>query len=149
MAYIRYKAVTRDFNFSKSIELDKIPSYGKDYVCDDEIILATYNVGKDISIITDKKIIIFDNETKLKNKKEITTVPYNCVTAHSIMFHSNSCEIYLLLNTGNPMLLKFVNMDDTDKYRLRLVYNVMSASISGGKISKEIINKLTTENFGR
>lgn len=149
MAYIRYKAVTRDFNFSKSIELQNIPSYGKDYVGENEMVLAAYNVGKDISIITDKKIIIFDNEKKLKNKKEITTVPYNSVTAHSIMFHSSSCEIYLLLNTGNPMLLKFVDMLDIDKYRLRLVYNVMSASICGVKVSKDIINKLTTEDFGR
>ena len=52
------------------------------------------------------------------------------------MFHSSSCEIYLLLNTKNPMLLKFVDMLDIDKYRLRLVYNVMSASICGVKFLK-------------
>ncbi len=149
MAYIRYKAVTRDFNFSNSIELENIPTYGKDYVYDNETILAAYKVGRDISIITDKKIMLFDNSIKLKNKKEVTTVPYTAVTAHSIMFHSNSSEIYLLLSTGNPLLLKFVNMDETDKYKLRLLYNAMSSCICSGKVPNDILKKLTTENFER
>ena len=55
LAYIRYKAITRYFNFFKSIELQNIPSYGKDYIGENEMILAVYNEGKDVSIITDKK----------------------------------------------------------------------------------------------
>ena len=143
MVYARYKAVTKEFNFSKVIPLDNIPFYGKDYVYDDEIVLAAYTVGRDIGMITTHKIIIFDNSTSFGSKKEITTVPYSTITAHSIMFHATATEIYLLLETGNPLLLKFVNLKGEDKYRLRLLYNAISASICGQNIPKRIIEELT------
>lgn len=147
MAYIRYKAVTKDFNFTKSLELKNIPSYGKDYIYDDEKTLAVYQIGKDIGLITDKKIMLFDNSTSFGARKEITTVPYHVITAHSIIFHASSTEIYLLLKTGNPLLLKFSNLKDEEKYKVRLLYNAMSAIISGQKIPTEIERKLLNEDF--
>ena len=149
MAYIRYKAVTKDFNFTAALKLDEIPNYGFDYIYDDETILAVYKVGKDIGLITDKKMVLFDNSTSFGARKEITTIPYKSVTAHSIIFHTSSTEIYLLMETSNPLLLKFSNMSDEDKYKLRLLYNAMSASICGQKIPTTIIKKLTNENFER
>lgn len=147
MAYIRYKAVTKDFNFTKSLDLNNIPSYGKDYIYDDEKALAVYQIGKDIGIITDKKIILFDNSTSFGARKEITTIPYHVITAHSIIFHASSIEIYLLLETGNPLLLKFKDLKDADKYKIRLLYNAMSAIISGQKIPTEIEKKLLNSDF--
>jgi hypothetical protein len=147
MAYIRYKAVTRDFNFTKVIDTKDIPSYGKDYIYGDEKILAAYNVGKDIGLITDKKIILFDNSTSFGARKEVTTIPYKSVTAHSIIFYGSRTEIYLLLETSNPLLLKFSNMEDKDKYRLRLIYNAMSAVICGQEIPNEITKKLTDKDL--
>ena len=55
MAYIRYKEVTKHFNFSKVVELKSLPSYVSDYVYDSETILAAYKVGRDHGMITDKK----------------------------------------------------------------------------------------------
>lgn len=147
MAYIRYKEVTRDFNFTKALDADSVPSYVKNYIYDDEILLAVYKVGKDHGIITDKKIVLFDNTQSFGTRKEITTVPYRAVTAHSVIFHSSSAEIYLLLETSNPMLLKFVNMDDVDKLRLRLLYNAISASICGQKIPNQVLKKLINSDF--
>lgn len=147
MAYIRYKEVTRTFNFAKHLDFDNIPSYGKDYVYDGETILAAYKVGKDIGLITDKKIVLCDNSQSFGTRKEITTIPYRSVTAHSVIFHSNSAEIYLLLETSNPLLLKFSNMRDADKLRLRLLYNAMSAVICNQEIPKGIAKKLLDNNF--
>lgn len=143
MAYIRYKEVAKHFNFTKVLDVESIPSYVKDYVYDDEILLAVYKVGKDHGIITDKKIVLFDN----KAHKEITTVPYKSVTAHSVIFHSFSAEIYLLLETKNTILLKFADMEDVDKLRLRLLYNAMSASICGQKIPNQVLKKLINNDF--
>lgn len=144
MAYIRYKEVTKTFNFSKSLSVDEIPSYGKDYVYEDETLLAGYVVGKDIGIITDKKVILFDN---FGGKKEVTTIPYHAVLAHSIIFHTNTAEIYFLLTSSNPLLLKFSNMTDRDKMKLRYLYNAMSALICGQKVPKNVEAKLVKDDF--
>ena len=147
MAYIRYKEVTKHFNFTKALDLSEIPFYGKDYIYNDETLLAVYKVGKDHGLITDKKIVLFDYALSFGGKKEITTIPYRAVSAHSIVFRSTSAEIYLLLETGNPLLLKFVNMKDTDKFRLRLLYNAMSAVICNQKIPSQIVEKLIRNDF--
>ena len=61
MAYVRYKEVTKHFNFLRVISKDNLPLYIKHYVKDDEIILSTYETSRDHGIFTDKKIILFDN----------------------------------------------------------------------------------------
>lgn len=147
MAYIRYKEVTRRFNFSKYVEFNKIPSYCMDYIYDEEELLAAYRVGSDHGIITTNKIIIFDNSQQMGMRKEITTVPFHAITAHSIIFRLNTAEIYLLLGTGNPLVLKFSNMKDSDKARLRHLYNAMSAAICDQNIPKDIVNKLVSDDF--
>lgn len=147
MAYIRYKEVTKHFNFTKALDLNEIPSYAKDYIYDEETLLAVYKVGKDHGLITDKKIVLFDNSLSFGGRKEVTTIPYRAVSAHSIIFRSNAAEIYLLLETGNPLLLKFVSMKDADKVRLRLLYNAMSARICSQEIPKSIVKRLTDNDF--
>ena len=52
-----------------------------------------------------------------------------------------------MLETSNPLLLKFSNMEDKDKYRLRLIYNAMSAVICGQEIPNEITKKLTDKDL--
>lgn len=148
MAYIRYKEVTKHFNFKKALDVKNLPSYVKDYVYEDEIILAAYKVGKDHGIITDKKIVLFDNSISFKPKKEITTIPYHSVSAHSVIFHVTTAEIYLLLDSGYPLLLKFANMDSEDKVRLRLLYNAMSGFICKQKLSDDLIKRLVNNEFG-
>lgn len=147
MAYIRYKEVTKHFNFTKVLNIKNLPSYVKDYAYEDEIILAAYKVGRDHGIITDKKIVLFDNSLSFKPKKEITTIPYHSVSAHSIVFYSASAEIYLLLDSGYPLLLKFANVNGEDKVRLRLLYNAMSAVICNQKIPDKIIKRLIENDF--
>lgn len=147
MAYVRYKEVTKHFNFTKEIEIKNVPSYILDYVYDDETLLAGYKVGRDHGIITTKKIVLFDNTISLKPKKEITVIPYKSVTAHSVVFYSTSAKVYLLLESGYPVLLKFSNMNTEDKVRLRLLYNAMSAAICGQIIPNKIIKKIINNDF--
>lgn len=147
MAYIRYKEVTKHFNFSKVVELKSLPSYVSDYAYDSETILAAYKVGRDHGMITDKKIVLFDKSISFRPKKEITTIPYRSISAHSVIFHNNTAEIYLLLDSGHPLLLKFSNMSAEDKVRLRLLYNAMSSIICGEKIPNTILKKLLDKDF--
>ena len=147
MAYIRYKEITRNFTFSKYIEPEQVPSYVKDYVYDEEKMLAVYRVGKDYSVFTDKKMVIFDNSQNFGGKKEVMTIPYRSATAHSIAFHPTYAEIYMLMETSNPLILKFSNLKDLDKYRLRVLYNAISAAICEIDIPKKIIKCLTDNDF--
>ena len=114
MAYIRYKSVTKDFDFYDTLDKKELPKYVKDYIYLDEILLTTYRSGRDHAVFTNKKIIIFD-ETKILRKKEITAIPYRSVSAHTIIFRRKSAEIQLLLDSGHPFSLKFSNMNATDK----------------------------------
>ena len=148
MAYIRYKEITRNFSFSKYIDRESVPDYVLDYIYSDEKLLAVYRVGKDYSAFTDTKMIIFDNTQNFGGRKEVMTIPYRSATAHSITFHASSAEIYMLMETSNPLILKFVNLKDVDKYRLRLLYNAMSASICGMDIPSSITKKLATNDCG-
>lgn len=147
MAYIRYKEVTRDFNFTRYVDMRNIPSYVKDYIYGSEVLLAAYKVGKDYGIITDKKIVLFDNTQSFGMSKEITTIPYRTISAHSVTFRFGSAEIYLLLETSNPMLLKFSDMSDSDKLRLRYLYNAMSASINNQDIPEHVLDRLVKNDF--
>ena len=147
MAYIRYKEITRNFNFSKNLDIDNVPDYVLDYVYDGETVLAAYKVGKDYSIFTTKKMVIFDNSQEFGGKKEVMTIPYRSATAHSIAFHSSSAEIYMLMETSNPLILKFSSLKDADKSRLRLLYNAISAGVCEIEIPKKIVNRLTKNDF--
>lgn len=147
MAYIRYKEVTREFNFTRYVEAKNVPLFVREYIYGDEILLAAYKVGKDHGIITDKKIVLFDNTQSFGRRKEITTIPYRAITAHSVIFRPTAAEIYLLLETSNPMLLKFSGMRDTDKLRLRYLYNAMSASINNQPIPVQVLEKLVNNDF--
>lgn len=147
MSYIKYKEVTKHFNFTKTLKLDDAPGYTKVYMYDDEILLGVYKVGRDHGLITNKKLILFDNSLSVRPKKQITTIPYHSISAHTIIFHMASAEIYLLLNSGHPLLLKFSNMSDVDKARLRFLYNAMSAAICKQEIPSYVIEKLLNDDF--
>ena len=72
MAYVRYKEVTKHFNFTKEVEVKDLPSYILDYVYDDETFYRINNAfylrpglyqrrgktwddfGKDYSLVDEK-----------------------------------------------------------------------------------------------
>ena len=47
MAYIKYKELTKYFNFNKIIEIDDLPEYVTDYIYSDEKILEAYKTSRD------------------------------------------------------------------------------------------------------
>lgn len=139
MAYIKYKEVTKYFNFSKYILLEKLPKYVKDYVYTDEIVLASYKTSRDYGVFTDKKIILFDNKMTLTNTKEVYTIPYKSISTISIVYKAYGAEMSLFLDSGYPLRLKYINMRAEDKLRLRLLYNIICRIINNQK--EDIIEK--------
>ena len=47
MAYIKYKEITKYFNFSRVLDKTKLPWYVYDYIFEEETILAAYKTTTD------------------------------------------------------------------------------------------------------
>lgn len=137
MAYIKYKEVTKYFNFSKEISNENLPDYVKEYVDEDEKILLGYKTSKDYGIFTDKKIVLFDKGSTFGIYKQIHTIPYSTISTMSITYKPNGAEFSLFLNSGYPLKLKFVNMRNPEpgepniyKENLKKVYLFINSKIN-------------------
>ncbi len=142
MAYIKYKEITKYFNFSSYIPKENLPKYVTDYVFDDEKILASYKTRTDHGIFTTKKIVLFDNYSLLGIKKQIYVIPYESISTCSVIFHPRSAELSYFLDSGYPVRLKFVNMKDIDKKRLSILYSTILKIITKVHIPEEDIEEL-------
>ena len=131
MAYMKYKEVTRAFNFSKVLNDDDLPGYIKHYVPEDENILVAYKTSRDHGVFTDKKIVLFDNINTLNRSKRIYTIPFKSVSVLDIVFGEKSAELNFSLDCGFPVKLKFVDMKAEDKIRLRLLYTCINRIVNG------------------
>ena len=147
MAYIKYKEITKYFYFSRYLTKEELPKYINDYVFEDELILASYKTLRDHGIFTDKKIVLFDTKVSFDNTKEIFTIPYSTVSSVSIIFKPYGAEMSLFLESGYPLRLKFVRMNDSDKARLRVLYNVIQKVITKQVLKKEELTKLVENKF--
>lgn len=128
MAFIKFKELTQYFNFFKEVEDENVPSYIRDYITSDESVFAVYKTYRDHGVFTNKKIILFD-QRGTGSVKEITSVPYKSISSSSIKFKKTSVDIFMNLNSGYPLHLKFVKLAPEDKMKLRILYNNMYEEI--------------------
>lgn len=147
MLYVKYKEITREFNFSKVINKLDLPGYIKHYIFEDEIILTAYKTSRDHGVFTDSKIVLFDNYSKFGIRKQIYTIPYNSISTIAVTFEGKRAELYLFLNSGLPLRLNFVNVKPEDKVRLRVLYTYINRIISGKNPLKEDIKRLVNNDF--
>lgn len=147
MFYVKYKEITRDFNFSNVLNSKDLPGYIKHYILEDEQILVGYKTSRDHAVFTDKKIVLFDNYSKFGIRKQIYSIPYNSVSTISITFEDKYAEMHLFLNCGYPIRLKFIDVLPEDKVRLRVLYTCINRIISNQEPSKQDIKRLITNDF--
>lgn len=143
MGYIKYRAVTKPFNFSGVIDKENLPAYIKQYIRE-ELILVAYKTSRDHGIFTDRKIVLFDNYDK---RKQIYTIPYSSISTLSIIFDENEAELDLFLNSGYPVNLKFVEMSGEDKLRLRILYTCINRLVNGQEPLKMDLDRLLTNDI--
>ncbi len=122
MAFIKFKELTHYFNFFKAVDTDNIPMYIKDYIRENETILAVYKTYRDHGVFTNRKIILFD-QRGIGNIKEITSISYKSISAISIKFKKTTVDMFLKLNSGYPVRLRFVKLSPDEKRKLRILYN--------------------------
>ena len=125
MAYIKFKELTKYFNFNKRIEIGELPKYVLDYVLENENIIAAYRTSRDRAVFTDKRMILFDVTPYTRNKK-IHILPYKNISTSAIMFGGTKSKILISFDSGYQLRLDFSKMSPEDKKNLRLLYTEMT-----------------------
>lgn len=122
MAYIKYKELTKYFNFNKELEVSSLPSYVVDYLKKDETIYKAYKTSRDKGIFTNERMILFD-VSPLTNSKKIHIIPYESISSGAILFKYNSGAILLSFDSGYQLKLNFVHLTSQDKTELRKLFS--------------------------
>lgn len=124
MAYIKYKELTKYFDFKEEMDIRDLPFYAMEYVNQGEKILLAYKTARDHAVFTDKTMILFDRDI-IGSYKKIHIIPYTSVSTSAICFKPGRAEILMSLDSGYQMRIVFVNMNHTKKEHLKVVYKTM------------------------
>lgn len=121
MAYIKYKELTKYFNFNKEIDKDTLPTYVTDYLYEGEKIYKAYRTKRDKGIFNEDRMILFD-VNPLNNQKKIHIFPYKSISSGAILFKRRAASIFFSFDSGYQLQLNFINLSATDKTELRNLY---------------------------
>ena len=128
MAYVKYKELTKHFNFNKEIDVKDLPTYVTDYLDEKETIYKAYKTIRDKAVFTDKRMVLFDVNVTGINKK-IHIIPYKSISSGAILFKVNSAAIFLSFDSGYQMRLNFIKLDPKEKTELRKLYSKIMNSV--------------------
>ena len=125
MAYIKFKELSKYFDFKKDVSTEELHQYAKEYVSDKEKILLSYKNSKDYAVFTNKKMILFDRDTLGIYYKKIHIIPYVSVSTSAINFKPGKVELLLSLDSGYQFHINFVNMNHDKKENIKIIYKTM------------------------
>ncbi len=125
MAYIKFKELSKYFDFKEEIAVDKLPDYAKEYVSSKETIIGSYKNSKDYAVFTDKKMILFDRDTLAVYYKKIHIFPYSSISSSAINFKPGKVELLFSFDSGYQLHINFIDMNHYKKEKLKSVYKMM------------------------
>lgn len=125
MAYIKFKELSKYFDFKEEIAIDKLPDYAKEYVSSKETILGSYKNSKDYAVFTDKKMILFDRDTLAVYYKKIHIFPYMSISSSAINFKPGKVELLFSFDSGYQLHINFIEMNHDKKEKLKSIYKIM------------------------
>ena len=125
MAYIKFKELSKYFDFKEEIAADKLPDYAREYVSSKETILGSYKNSKDYAVFTDKKMILFDRDTLAVYYKKIHIFPYSSISSSAINFKPGKVELLFSFDSGYQLHINFIEMNHDKKEKLKSIYKIM------------------------
>ena len=125
MAYIKFKELSKYFDFKEEIATDKLPDYAREYVSSKETILGSYKNSKDYAVFTDKKMILFDRDTLAVYYKKIHIFPYTSISSSAINFKPGKVELLFSFDSGYQLHINFIEMNHNKKEKLKSIYKIM------------------------
>ncbi len=125
MAYIKFKELTKYFDFKTETEPKDLPDYVIEYSSSNEKIILGYKNSKDYILFTNKKMVLFDRDVAGLYYKKIHFIPYESISTGAINFKPGKVEILLSLDSGYQMHINFINMDHNKKERIKAIFKIM------------------------
>mgnify|MGYP001862042337 FL=1 len=125
MAYIKFKELSKYFDFKEEIATDRLPDYAKEYVSSKETIIGSYKNSKDYAVFTDKKMILFDRDTLALYYKKIHIFPYSSISSSAINFKPGKVELLFSFDSGYQLHINFIEMNHNKKEKLKSIYKIM------------------------
>lgn len=125
MAYIKFKELSKYFDFKKEIDEDDLPDYTKEYVSSKESIIGSYKNSKDYVVFTDKRMILFDRDALGVAYKKIHMFPYTSISSSAINFKHGKVELLFSFDSGYQLHINFIEMNHLKKEKLKVIYKKM------------------------
>lgn len=125
MSYIKFKELSKYFDFKTEVGAMDLPDYTKEYVEDNETILMGYKNSKDYVVFTDKKMILFDRDTLAVYYKKIHIIPYRSVSTSAINFKPGKVELLFSFDSGYQLHVNFIDMNHEKKENIKKIYKTM------------------------
>lgn len=125
MAYIKFKELSKYFDFKEEISIDNLPDYAREYVSSKETIIGSYKNSKDYVVFTNKKMILFDRDTLAVYYKKIHIFPYSSISSSAINFKPGKVELLFSFDSGYQLHINFIDMNHDKKEKLKSIYKIM------------------------
>jgi hypothetical protein len=130
MAYTKFKPLVSKYYFISQLDIKEIPIYAFDYLDKDEEALFIFVTHKDVSIFTNKKILLFNKSGLINKWKEVLSIPYKSIVTSFVYYGNLTSEIRLTLYNSYPIKLKFLKWSDRKKTEIKKVYQLILSKIS-------------------
>ncbi len=126
MAYIKFKELTKYFDFKEEIlDIENLPEYVKEYVFEKEKIVLAYKNSKDYAVFTDKRMLLFDRDPLAVYYKKVHVVPYHSISTSAINYMPGKVELLFSLDSSYQLHINFVGMNHQKKENLKQVFRLM------------------------
>ena len=125
MAYIKFKELSKYFDFKTEVAEEDLPDYAKEYVEDNEKIILSYKNNKDYAVFTNKKMILFDRDTLAIYYKKIHIIPYKSISSSAINFKPGKVELLISMDSGYQLHINFISMNHDKKENIKIIYKAM------------------------
>lgn len=125
MAYIKFKELSKYFDFKTEVVEDDLPEYAKEYVEDNEKIILSYKNSKDYAVFTNKKMILFDRDALAIYYKKIHIIPYKSISSAAINFKPGKVELLISMDSGYQLHINFISMNHDKKENIKIIYKAM------------------------
>ena len=100
MAYIKFKELTKYFDFRLEVDTKNLPEYTIEYLNANEDVLLAYKNSRDYALFTGERMILFDRDALGLYYKKIHIIPYNRISTCAINFKPGKVELLCSLDSG-------------------------------------------------
>ena len=127
MAYIKFKELTKYFDFRLEVDTKNLPEYTIEYLNANEDVLLAYKNSRDYALFTGERMILFDRDALGLYYKKIHIIPYNRISTCAINFKPGKVVLLCSLDSGYQMHLNFIDMNHDKKEKIKEIFKIMMA----------------------